>query len=87
MKITSRLNLKNELLTTFKISDMNSQENTHDKMNENAYTKFALMLSASFIAMYITMYLNTYSLDRVYFSLTLFYMGCLGISVMTSKTC
>src|SRR5690606_18169088 len=46
------------------------------------YTKFILMLAASFIAMYITMYLNTYSIDHVYFSLTRFYMACLGIACM-----
>jgi len=32
--------------------------------------------------MYITMYLNTYQFDHVYFSLTRFYMSCLGISAM-----
>ncbi len=61
---------------------MNSGEVTHEKMNQNAYLKFTLMLAASFIAMYITMYLNTYSIDHVYFSLTRFYMSCLGISAM-----
>lgn len=40
------------------------------------------MLFASFITMYITMYLNTYELDHVYFSLTRFYMASLGISTM-----
>ena len=40
------------------------------------------MLTASFVAMYITMYLNTYAIDHVYFSLTRFYMTCLGISTM-----
>lgn len=40
------------------------------------------MLSASFVAMYITMYLNTYAIDHVYFSLTRFYMSCLGIAAM-----
>lgn len=54
--------------------------NQHSK--GNVYTKFILMLSASFIAMYITMYLNTYEMDHVYFSLTRFYMTCLGISCM-----
>ena len=49
---------------------------------KNHYTKFALMLAASFVAMYITMYLNTYEIDHVYFSLTRFYMTCLGISTM-----
>jgi peptidoglycan/LPS O-acetylase OafA/YrhL len=46
------------------------------------YTKFVLMLLGSFIAMYITMYFNTYEIDHVYFSLTRFYMACLGISAM-----
>lgn len=52
------------------------------KMNKSNYTKFFLMLGASFVAMYITMYLNTYAIDHVYFSLTRFYMTCLGISTM-----
>ncbi|MBC7426098.1 MAG: DUF305 domain-containing protein [Bacteroidia bacterium] len=50
--------------------------------SENGYRKFYLMLGLSFIAMYFTMYLNTYSIDHVYFSMTRFYMACLGISVM-----
>jgi len=50
-----------------------------DKKN---YRTFLIMLACSFIAMYITMYLNTYSIDHVYFSLTRFYMTCLGISTM-----
>ncbi|SFU55155.1 protein of unknown function, partial [Pustulibacterium marinum] len=41
-----------------------------------------LMLLCSFIAMYITMYLNAYELDHVYFSLTRLYMTCLGIACM-----
>lgn len=40
------------------------------------------MLVASFIAMYTTMYLNTYAIDHVYFSVTRLYMTCLGISAM-----
>lgn len=40
------------------------------------------MLGLSFIAMYVTMYLNTYEIDHVYFSLTRFYMTCLGIACM-----
>ena len=32
--------------------------------------------------MYITMYLNSYEIDHVYFSLTRFYMSCLGIAAM-----
>ncbi|SDB28794.1 protein of unknown function [Flavobacteriaceae bacterium MAR_2010_188] len=49
---------------------------------KDQYPKFVLMLAASFVAMYITMYLNTYQLDHVYFSLTRFYMSCLGIACM-----
>jgi len=43
--------------------------------SENSYSKFFIMLALSFMAMYVTMYLNTYALDQ-------FYMACLGISVM-----
>ena len=56
--------------------------NTSKEKNNTSYTRFFLMLGCSFIAMYITMYLNTYSIDHVYFSLTRFYMTCLGISAM-----
>ncbi|HET8803563.1 MAG TPA: DUF305 domain-containing protein [Aequorivita sp.] len=57
-------------------------ENPKEHKKHNKYTTFFLMLGASFIAMYITMYLNTYAIDHVYFSLTRFYMTCLGISAM-----
>lgn len=60
---------------------MNSKEETNKK-GKNNYTKFMIMLAGSFIAMYITMYLNTYQFDHVYFSLTRFYMTCLGIAAM-----
>ena len=52
------------------------------KERKSHYTKFVLMLLFSFIAMYITMYFNTYETNHVYFSLTRFYMACLGISAM-----
>lgn len=52
------------------------------KMKGSNYGKFFWMIGLSFIAMYITMYLNTYEFDHVYFSLTRFYMACLGISAM-----
>jgi len=58
----------------------NSNHNSENGMSN--YTKFFLMLTCSFIAMYITMYLNTYEFDHVWFSLTRFYMVCLGISAM-----
>ncbi len=57
-------------------------KNSGMQEHKNQYTTFFLMLGASFIAMYITMYLNTYALDHVYFSLTRFYMTCLGICAM-----
>ena len=60
---------------------MNSNEH-NNKEGMSQYTKFFLMLGASFIAMYITMYLNTYEFDHVRLSLTRFYMVCLGISTM-----
>ncbi|MEE4178506.1 MAG: DUF305 domain-containing protein [Bacteroides sp.] len=56
-------------------------ENNHHK-NKNQYTKFLLMLGGSFTAMYLTMYLNTYETGHLFFSLTRFYMACLGISAM-----
>ena len=61
---------------------MDSKENTQDGMKKNTYGKFMAMLGLSFIAMYITMYLNTYEWDHVWFSLTRFYMVCLGIAAM-----
>ncbi|MUP47379.1 DUF305 domain-containing protein [Gramella sp. BOM4] len=59
---------------------MDSKE--HKQNNGGHYGKFFGMLGLSFIAMYITMYLNTYEFDHVYFSLTRFYMTCLGIAAM-----
>lgn len=61
---------------------MDTKENNQEKMKGNNYGKFFLMLGLSFVAMYVTMYLNTYAIDHVYFSLTRFYMACLGISAM-----
>ncbi|MFC4268891.1 DUF305 domain-containing protein [Polaribacter marinivivus] len=62
---------------------MNTQEHTNnDNKGMCNYTKFFLMLGSSFVAMYITMYLNTYEFDHVWFSLTRFYMVCLGIAAM-----
>ncbi len=60
----------------------NNDKMNHQPMQKNLYTNFILMLVASFVAIYITMYLNTYSWDHVYFSLTRFYMSCSGIAAM-----
>lgn len=61
----------------------NSIKTNPEEPNKNNYTRFFIMLGASFVAMYITMYLNTYAIDHVYFSLTRFYMTCLGIAAMS----
>src|SRR5690625_944338 len=61
---------------------MKKDKMNHDKKNNDNYKQFFLMLGGSFIAMYITMYLNTYEIDHIYFSLTRFYMTCLGIAAM-----
>ncbi|MCB0389286.1 MAG: DUF305 domain-containing protein [Winogradskyella sp.] len=57
-------------------------ENSKEHLNKGNYKTFFIMLVCSFVAMYVTMYLNTYAIDHVWFSLTRFYMTCLGISTM-----
>ena len=57
-------------------------ESSKQHASKGNYRTFFLMLACSFVAMYVTMYLNTYAIDHVYFSLTRFYMTCLGISAM-----
>ena len=57
-------------------------ENSKQHADKNKYRTFFAMLACSFVAMYITMYLNTYTFDHVFFSLTRFYMVCLGIAAM-----
>jgi hypothetical protein len=52
------------------------------QMPHNHYPRFFLMLAASFVVMYVVMYLNTYAWDEVYFSLMRFYMTCLMIVPM-----
>ena len=61
---------------------MENSKQHKNKEGMSNYTQFFLMLGCSFVAMYITMYLNTYAIDHVYFSMTRFYMVCLGISTM-----
>jgi len=53
-----------------------------DMPHENHYPRFFLMLAASFVLMYVVMYLNTYEWDHVYFSLMRFYMTCLMVLPM-----
>lgn len=51
-------------------------------MKNSNYTIFFSMLAASAIAMYITMYFNTYEWSHVYFSWTRMYMTLMGVSTM-----
>ena len=60
---------------------MKTTSDTHPE-HKSPYPKFFLMMAISFIIMYAVMYLNTYQLDHVYFSLTRFYMTCLMIASM-----
>lgn len=48
----------------------------------NHYPRFFLMLAASFVVMYVVMYLNTYQWSDVYPSLMRFYMTCLMVLPM-----
>ncbi|UJF29805.1 DUF305 domain-containing protein [Kaistella sp. 97-N-M2] len=57
-----------------------SKENQNN--HSSPYPKFFVMMAVSFLIMYGVMYLNTYELDHVYFSLTRFYMTCLMIATM-----
>lgn len=61
---------------------MEPDEDETGKMESGSYTKFALMMTVSFIVMYTVMYLNTYAVDHVYFSVTRFYMTFLMIAPM-----
>lgn len=58
------------------------ESNQNHNNHKGNYRVFLAMLGASFVAMYITMYLNTYEWDHVHFSWTRFYMVCLGIAAM-----
>ena len=51
-------------------------------MSGSHYPKFLLTLAVSFVVMYVAMYLNTYELDHVYFSLTRFYMTVIMVTSM-----
>lgn len=51
-------------------------------MKKSNYFIFILMITCSAIAMYITMYFNTYAWDHVYFSWTRMYMTFIGVSAM-----
>lgn len=56
--------------------------NKPEKMKTGNYNKFALMLLASFIVMFLVMYANLASLDHFYLSTNKFYMTFLMITPM-----
>jgi uncharacterized protein (DUF305 family) len=51
-------------------------------MKKGNYGKFGLMLAASFILMYVIMFLNVYSVDHIYINMTRFYMTLMMIGAM-----
>ena len=53
-----------------------------NERKKSVYTTFLFMLLCSAIAMYITMYLNTYAFNHVYFSWTRMYMTIMGTCAM-----
>ena len=61
---------------------LESREMKKDTMKSGKYGTFALMMLTSFVVMYAAMYLNTYELDHVYFSVTRFYMTFLMVAPM-----
>lgn len=49
---------------------------------QNSYKRYFSMIGASSILMYLTMYLNTYSFDHIFFSEMRLYMNLLMTAVM-----
>lgn len=47
------------------------------------YLRFGLMILTSSVVMYVVMYLNTYSIDHVYWSWTRFFMTMMAAATMT----
>ena len=47
------------------------------------YVRFGLMILTSSVVMYIVMYLNTYSIDHVFWSWTRFFMTMMSAATMT----
>lgn len=54
----------------------------NNSQSKSNYAIFILMIATSGVSMYITMYLNSYTYDHVYFSWTRLYMTLLGVSAM-----
>lgn len=56
---------------------MDSNQSDH-----RSYLRFAAMIGASAVAMYVVMYFNTYSIDHVYLSWTRLFMTMMATAVM-----
>jgi len=54
----------------------------HAQENRRSYLRFAAMIAASAVTMYVVMYFNTYSIDHVYFSWTRVFMTMMSTAVM-----
>ena len=52
------------------------------KSDLRGYLRFAAMIGASAVAMYVVMYFNTYSIDHVYFSWTRLFMTMMSAAAM-----
>lgn len=63
-------------------SGKKSSEMQSGDMKQGSYLKFALMLAASFVSMYLVMFLNVAEFDHVYISTMRFYMTVLMIAPM-----
>ena len=63
------------------------QQSEHSGSNHDGgrtqYLRFVLMILTSSVVMYAVMYLNTYSVDHVYWSWTRFFMTMMSAATMT----
>lgn len=63
------------------------QQSEHSGRNHDGgrtqYLRFGLMILTSSVVMYVVMYLNTYSIDHVYWSWTRFFMTMMSAATMT----
>lgn len=61
--------------------ETSEQENDHG--SRAPHVRFVLMILTSSTVMYVVMYLNTYSIDHVYWSWTRFFMTMMAAATMT----
>lgn len=63
--------------------DHAEQEQSTAHSSGTPYVRFGLMILTSSVVMYVVMYLNTYSVDHVYWSWTRFFMTMMSAATMT----